>query len=131
MKVKNKNILNKTDLNNNKNMQKEASNGSQGLSMVLLPGAFGIDSTNLRESLKFIKTDCLFHENMFILSEEVFLDKKHLEIFHVGLGLALKYKFLSFFVKNVRLKSTKGNPFKIINLKIYGFPLEQVTSSVI
>lgn len=78
------------------------------LRMVILPGLFNIDSTHLRESLESARTECVFHANMFLFSEEVFLDERHLEMFHVGLGLALKYKFLSYFVRNVRLDSPKG-----------------------
>jgi hypothetical protein len=96
------------ETNNGNEDESEKFESKEILTLILIPGVFVIDSTNLRDSLRIPKTECLFHSNMFILSEEIYLDDKHLELFHVGLGLAIKYKFLSYFVRNVTLKSPNG-----------------------
>lgn len=81
------------------------------LSMVLVPGN-QINFRNLRTSQEKPIINNLYSQNLFVMSEELFVNKRQLEIFPIGFGMALKYKFLSFFERFVSLESENG---KFIN----------------
>jgi hypothetical protein len=77
------------------------------MSMVLVPGN-QVDFRNLRASQEKPIINNLYSQNLFVMSEELFVNKRQLEMFPVGFGMALKYKFLSFFERFVCLESENG-----------------------
>ena len=77
--------------------------------MILLPGFFWMDVTDLRQVQENPQVEPFFWANMFVLTEELMQMPDHLELFQIGLGQALKYKFLAFFRRYIRLKSPNGS----------------------